>query len=73
MSVTSDKSVAALKAMRKPIRGSLPLEKDSDAHRAVVKAIRAGAETKELQKATGQPRQCIAAIRAHITMDTYDY
>ena len=67
------KSVGVVKAMRRSFRGPLPLEKDSDAHRAVVRALRAGAETKELQQATGQPRQCIAAIRAHITMDTYDY
>jgi hypothetical protein len=48
------------------------LENGSDAHRLVSRLLRVGVDSKALMKATGQPRQCIAAIKAHNTMGTYE-
>lgn len=43
----------------------------SEATKLVRNLIRNGSTTEDLQKLTGQPRQSIAAIRAHMTMGTY--
>ena len=50
----------------------IELENGSDAHQLVSRLLKAGVDSKVLVKATGQPRQCIAAIKAHNTMGTYE-
>ena len=71
MRTEGDRLVSALKALKRYSRGPMDLAKDSSAHSVVVAAIQAGVDTDTLKGITGRPRQCIAAIRAHVTMGTY--
>jgi hypothetical protein len=50
----------------------IQLEKGSGAHMLVSRLLKMGVDSGLLRKATKQPRQCIAAIRAHNTMGTYE-
>ena len=50
----------------------IDLENGSDAHRLVSRLLNMGVDSHILMNATKQPRQCIAAIKAHNTMGTYE-
>jgi len=54
----------------RPVR--IALVKGTGAHTLVSRLLRLKVDSVALQKATGQPRQCIAAIKAHNTMGTYE-
>lgn len=78
-STAKERSSAAKKAWatrrknsRTPQSARIDVQSGTDAHRLVVKLLRAGVCSCVIEEATGQSKKAIAAMKAHETMGTYN-